>query len=421
MRHSTSKKRLLSTLTIGLALLTSCGTEEPKMDVQDLLQNVEPIEEVKAVDELPNEFLQANANFSLELFKHLAEEENTVYSPVPVYYSLALLANGTDEEAQSEILARLAVEEMDLEDMNRYYHELIRRFEQDNPGVELNLSNSIWVDEGFKPNEDFLKTNKTYYGTDSYKVDFGNRETPELMNDWVSEATNGKIDEMIEELSANAVMYLFSTIYFNADWEIPFDAADTYESDFLVGEEKIKVEKMTGRFEIETVKTADEEGIILPYKDDRYSFIALLPNESMDIRDYLTRLDDAKLVELIYEIKEEEVDLMLPKFEVRFENTLINPLEEMGIQRIFDPKTNSLSSLGTADGNLYVSNMFQKTYLVLDEEGTEAASAVGTEISETSLLMETRMIDFNRPFLYGVVENETGLPVFMGIMDRPIE
>ena len=404
---------------IGLALLTSCGKEEA-FEAENLLDNIQA-QEVEEVKELPNEFLQAQANFSLDLFKELAEEENAVFSPVPVYYSLALIVNGADEAAQSEILKSLALDDLSIEEVNSYYHELIQRLESDTKDVELNLSNSIWYDQDFKANEEFLETNKSYYEADSYRIDFSAASAPLAMNDWVSELTNGKIEEMVEEMNPEAVMYLFSTIYFDANWEMPFKGSDTYESEFLVEGEELQVEKMTGRFELETVETADEEGIVLPYKDDRYSFIALLPDESTDIRGYLSTFDEAKLLALISEIKEEEVDLLIPKFEVNYENVLNTPLQDLGIEGIFDSMANPLSLMGTADGNLYVSEIFQKTYLSLDEKGTEAASAVGTEISETSLPIETRIIDFNRPFLYSIVEKETGLPVFIGIMDQPEE
>lgn len=418
MNRVRAKRILTSSLMIGLVLLSSCKKEEA-LEAENLIENVQT-REVEEVEELPIDFLQANANFSLDLFKKLANEENVVFSPVPVYYSLALLANGADEAAQNEILESLALDDLTLEEVNGYYHELIERLENDKKDVELNLSNSIWYDQDFKANEEFLETNKSYYGTDSYRIDFTDAKAPLAMNDWVSEVTNGKIEEMVEEMNPEAVMYLFSTIYFDADWEMPFKGSDTYESEFLVDGEELEVEKMTGRFELETVETADEEGIVLPYQDDRYSFIALLPDESTDIRDYLSTFNEAKLPELIQEVKEEEVDLLIPKFEVNFENVLNTPLQNLGIESIFDARANHLSPMGTADGNLFVSEIFQKTYLTLDEKGTEAASAVGTEISETSLPMETRIIDFNRPFLYSIIEKETGLPIFLGIMDQPV-
>ncbi len=418
MNRVRAKRILTSSLMIGLVLLTSCKKEEA-LEVENLLENVQArdIEEVK---ELPIDFLQANANFSLDLFKKLADEENVVFSPVPVYYSLALLANGADEAAENEILESLVLDDLTLEEVNDYYHELIHRLESDKEGGELNLSNSIWYDQDFKANEKFLETNKNYYGADSYRIDFTDAKAPLAINDWVSEVTNGKIEEMVEEMNPEAVMYLFSTIYFDADWEMPFKASDTYKSEFLVDGEELQVEKMTGRFELKTVETADEEVIALPYQDERYSFLAVLPNETMDIRDYLSSFDETKLLALIQEIKEEEVDLLIPKFEVNYENVLNTPLLDLGIENIFDSMSNPLSPMGTADGNLFVSEIFQKTYLALDEKGTEAASAVGTEISETSLPMETRIIDFNRPFVYSVVEKETGLPLFLGIMEKPM-
>lgn len=389
----------------------------PKVQAENLLEGVEA-GEVKEEIELPDSFLASNVEFSFDLFKELVEEENPVYSPVPVYLSLGLLSNGAVDEASREILDTLNLTDLTNEEFNGYYHELMNLLEADGD-TTLTISNSIWHNQDFNGNLDFLKANKTYYNADTFKLDFSNSKASEEMNSWVSAATNGKIKEMVDEIGEETVMYLFSAIYFDAKWEMPFAKEDTYESEFLVEGEILDIEKMTGRFEIEHLITEEEEGIILPYEDGQYSFVALMPNREVTIREYLQNMNQSKLVELYSMIKKDEVDLLLPKFEVSFENQLNDTLPEMGIKQVFDAESNSLSKIGEARGNLYISKMLQKTYIEVNELGTEAASVVSSEIQEMSMPEPKPMIDFNRPFLYSIIDNETGLPVFLGIMDHP--
>lgn len=389
-----------------------------KVDAENLLEGVEA-EEVEKVEELPESFILSNTEFSLELFKELAAEENPVYSPVPVYLSLGLLANGAEEEASREILDTLNLTDLPDEEFNAYYHKLIDILESESEGVELNISNSIWHDQEFNANPDFLQLNKTYYDTDTFKLNFSAKKAPAEMNNWISNATNGKIEKMIDEIGADTVMYLFSTIYFDGKWEVPFEKEDTYESDFSVKGEILDVDKMTGRFEIEHIITDREEGIILPYKDGQYSFVALMPSRELTVREYLETIDQPKVSDLLKEIEKDEVDILLPKFEVNFENKLTDTLPGMGIKEIFNADTNSLSNMGQAIGNLYVSEMAQKTFIEVNELGTEAASAVSSAIDMTSMPEPKPMIDFNRPFVYGIIDNDTVLPIFLGIMDNP--
>lgn len=390
-----------------------------KVDAENLLEGVEAVE-AETVEELPESFIRANTEFSLTLFKELVREDNPVFSPVPVYLSLALLANGAEDDANREILETLNVADLTDEELNGYYHKLIDILETDTEGVELNISNSIWHDKEFEANTDFLQLNKTYYNTDTFKLDFADKKAPTEMNDWISNATNEKIEKMVDEIGADTVMYLFSTIYFDGKWEMPFDLEDTYASEFLLDGENIDVQKMTGRFEIEHIITDAEEGIILPYEDEQYSFVALMPNQEMTVREYLASMNSSKGIELYNQIKKEEVDLLLPKFEISFENKLTDVLPDMGIKEIFNPEKNILSKMGKATGNLYVSEMAQKTFIEVNELGTEAASAVSSAIDMMSLPEPKPTIDFNRPFVYGIIDNDTGLPIFLGIMDNPV-
>ncbi|MDN6161209.1 MAG: serpin family protein [Atopostipes sp.] len=422
------KKRGIFTIIalLSLTLFSGCSKEEEQkentkeLELENLLDQVD----AKKLDEsvkLRDSFLLANANFSFDLFKKLAREENAVFSPLPVYNSLALIANGAEDKAQNEIKKALNLEDLDSNEVNEYYHALMKEFRSEKNGLDLNMSNSIWYDQNFQANEYYLETNKTYYKADSFKLYFSDPAAVDQMNDWVVDQTNGKVNEMVDEIDSDTLMYLFSIIYFDADWKMPFKGSNSYEGEFHTESETLELTKMTGTFELKNIETADEKGVMFPYKGEKYSFFALLPDEKKDLRNYLAELEQEKIIELSQKIKREEIELHLPKFELSYEKVLNNPLKEMGVQEIFDLNSNSLGKMGEAKGNLFVNKILQKNYLSVDEGGTEAASAVSSEIATTSLPIESKVIDFNRPFLYGVINNETALPIFLGVMDKPYQ
>lgn len=382
---------------------------------EDLMKDIED-EEGQALEGLPKSFIEGNLKFSLDIFNEILEEKNPVYSPTPVYLALGLVANGGDDEAKEEILSALNLGDLSQEEMNSYYRELTKSLTRTNGDTDLNISNSIWYDQDFKANEDFLQKNKNYYGADAYKIDFKDEKAPETINNWVSESTNGKIKEMVDDIDDEVLMYLFSSIYFNAKWDIPFPKEKSFDGEFFLEDEEIEVPKMSNIFEVKKIVNEDESAVLLPYNDDKYTFLALMPKEGMDIREYIKDLNLEKIGKEMLDIEKERIDVVLPKFEVSFENGLNGSLKNLGVSRIFDPQSNSLENMGQASGNLYISNMSQKTYLKVDEEGTEAASVVEAQMEATSL---TETIDFNRPFVYSVIDTETGLPIFLGIMDDP--
>lgn len=382
---------------------------------EDLMEDINE-EEGTAIEGLSDSFIEGNLKFSLELFKEFLEDENPVYSPTPVYLALGLIMNGGDEEAKEEILSVLNEKDIREEDLNLYYKELVKELTEVKGDTDLKISNSIWYDEDFKVNPDFLQKNKNYYKSDAYKIDFKDKKSPEAINTWVSEATNGKIDKMVDEIDDQVIMYLFSSIYFNGKWETPFPKEKSFEGEFFLEDGAIEVEKMSNIFEVKTIRNEDELALVLPYNDDKYFFLAIMPKEEIDLREYIKEINLEDINTSIDDIEEERMNIIFPKFQVSFEDKLNESLKNLGIKRIFNPEVNSLGEMGESSGNLYLSEMIQKTYIKVDEEGTEAASVVEAQIEATSL---TESIDFNRPFIYSIVDRDTGLPIFLGIMDDP--
>ncbi len=388
------------------------------VQAQDLMEGIKG-EKVDITTDFSKAFLDSTSEFSMEMFKQLANKENAVYSPVPLYLALGLVVNGAEGDTKNEILNVLAKYGITVDELNLYYKSLIQELTQKKKDTKLTIKNSIWYHDNFEVKQDFLKTNKTYFDAYAYKRDFRASGTPEVINNWVKQVTEGKIDKMVEEIDPNVVMMLFSSIYFDAKWENPFSKANTSQGEFHVSEKKkVNADFMYKKAYIEAFHNDNEkeQGVMLPYSDGRFAFMAILPDEATDVREYIKTLDKESIAQKMNSLKTMDVALRLPKFEIEFGKSIIDELKALGIVEAFDKNKANLSGMGSASGNLYISEVSQKTYIRIDEEGTQAASVVKIEASDESLGFYA---NFNRPFVYMIIDTKTNLPIFMGVLDNP--
>jgi serine protease inhibitor len=386
------------------------------VQAQDLMEGIQG-EKVDTTTDFSKEFLDSTSDFSMEMFKKLATKENAVYSPVSLYLALGLVLNGAEGETKNEILNVLAKYGVTSDELNLYYKSLIEELTQNNKDTKLTISNSIWYDDIFDVNQDFLRTNKTYFDAYAYKKDFGASDTPEIINNWVKQVTKDKIDKMVEEIDPNVVMMLFSSIYFDAKWEKPFSKERTSQGEFNVNDKlKVNADFMYKKDNMKAFENDKEQAVMLPYNDGRFAFMAILPNENTDVREYIKTLNKESIAQRMISLQTADVTLVLPKFEIEFGKSIKDELKALGIVEAFDDYKANLAGMGSASGNLYLSEVAQKTYIRVDEEGTQAASVVKVEVSDKSLGM---FISFNRPFVYTIIDTTTNLPIFMGILDNP--
>lgn len=385
---------------------------------KDLMEDIKG-ERIDLIDKFPEGFLDKTRDLSMEMFKKISKEENGLYSPTPLYLALGLVSNGAEGETKGEILNILKDDKTSEEDLNVFYKSLMEDLSGKTKDLEVDIVNSIWYDEEFQADKSYLEKNKTFYDANAYRLDFRSSRAPETMNKWVREVTRDKIDKMVEEIGKDVVMYLFSSIYFNGKWENPFKGSRTYEGEFYMDKDKkIKADFMHKDEDILNIYNNDEEGILLPYKGGKYGFLALMPKEGVGINDYISKLTKDSLESKIKDMEESFVYLSLPIFEIEFGKSLVEDIKELGIEKAFDGNRAELYGMGSSSGNLYISDVAQKTYLKVDEEGTEAASVVKVEVSEESAPIGEN-IDFNRPFVYAIMDLENSLPIFIGVLNNP--
>ena len=405
------KKRLL---TLGLALtfllsLTACASQE--IQAEELTAGVHTGNPSGAMDFDGPETLLVN-DFAVRLFQQTtAEGENTLLSPISVLSALAMAGNG----AQSETLAQMEeVFGLSVPELNSWLHAWMVCLE--NYEATVKTANSLWLKtDAIRVEEDFLQSCIQWYYAEVYEAPF-DQTTVKDLNLWVEENTNGMIKDMVSEISSDTVLCLVNALAFDAEWErIYYDFQ--VQEDFFTREDGIRREG--------TFMYSDEEyyweddlstGVMKYYEGDVYAFVGLLPKEGVTLERYVESLSGEALKIILTGFQNAEVSTKLPKFRAETTADLIPVLQRMGMKDIFDPALADLSAMGsTSTGMLYINQVLHKTFINVDEKGTQAGAATMVAAGDgAEAPHEVKQVHLDRPFLYMIVDTRKNIPLFIG-------
>lgn len=375
----------------------------------------------KAADE---KFISAVADFAVKLFQNqeLAENGdlngNTLISPLSVMLALAMTANGADGETKAEIESLLGGE-LPLENLNEYLYAYVSELPSEKK-YKLQIANGIWFrdeENRLTVNQDFLQTNADYYQAEIRKAPFDDSTLSEI-NSWVKKNTDGMIDSVLNEIPYDAVMYLVNAVTFDAEWEEIYKKMFVYNGKFTSFDGTEKMVLMMESEENLYLSDGKATGFVKYYKDREYAFAALLPNEGVDIQDYIAGLTAEGLLETLNEAEDGLVIATMPKFSYEYSISLKSELEQLGMPMAFNSNLADFSRLGKSTrGNIYLSKVDHKTFITVDERGTMAGAATVVEAVEECAPMGY-YVTLNRPFVYAIVDVDTGIPLFIGsVMD----
>ena len=408
-------KRIIALmLVLAFSLgLTACS----QVSANDLMKNVP----AKAVDVLPDmdTGAAAAADFGVRLFQTSMEEgKNTLISPLSVLYALAMTANGADGETLTQMEQVLG---MDVDNLNSYmlaYLDLL----PETKDYKMSLANSIWFkdDPDFIVEQSFLQTNADYYGAGAYKAAF-DEGTRNDINNWVKEHTDGMIPEIIDEIPDEAIMYLVNAFAFDAKWADEYEEHQIREGSFTMEDGTRQDVDMMHSEEYTYLEDDLATGFIKYYKDRKYAFVAMLPNEGVSVSQYVDSLTGEHLRELLNNPQDLTVFASIPKFETEYDIEMSEVLQEMGMTDAFDWRVADFSRLGTynVDGmNICINRVLHKTFISVSEQGTRAGAATAVEmVAEGAMeIVEFKEVVLDRPFVYMLIDCETNLPFFIGTM-----
>jgi serine protease inhibitor len=384
-------------------------------DNQIVINDPEPIKLKAGMEKR----VQQDNEFALDLFKQViatSDEKNIFISPLSVSIALGMAWNGAGGDTKAEMASTLKMAELTPEQINEYYQILLNALPEVDNSTKLNIANSIWYRAGFPIKPTFLDVNRTYFNSEVRSLDFAKDGAVDIINNWCADKTNQLIKKPLDKISADAMLYLINAIYFKGIWSKQFDKKDTREANFTTEDKqtvKVNMMNQTDTFAYRQDETA--QYLDMPYGNKSFSMTVILPNDGKTTADVLAALDRQKWNSVVESLSggSKKVIVSFPRFKLEAKYELKEPLMNMGMIKAFDAMQADFSPISDID--LVISRILHSTFCEVDEVGTEAAAVTIIEFELTSMPV-VPVFNANKPFVFVIRENSTGVILFMGKM-----
>ncbi len=372
-----------------------------------------------------------NTEFALNLYQLLITKEgNLFYSPYSISEALAMTYGGARGETETQIAEAMRFQ-LTQAKLHPAFNSLDIALEKrgqgaqgtDGKGFRLNVVNAIWGQKDFKFTASYLDLLAQNYGAGMRIVDYINQSEParQTINQWVSDQTEAKIKDLLPQGSITPLtrLVLTNAIYFNAAWASQFNKNNTQDGQFrLLNGSTVTVPLMKQQESFRYAESSNFQAVELPYDGNELSMIILLP-ELENFSNFEKALTSAQLKTILDSLKNNEVNLSLPKFSVTAEFNLNKALSDSGMPQAFSPTEADFSGMDGAR-DLYISDVVHKAFVKVDEAGTEAAAATGVVVGTTSMPLEIKEMKIDHPFIFLIRDNPTGTLLFIGRIQNPI-
>ena len=414
-RAHTAARRLRFFGLGTLLLLATAGCLESPTDPSGRVNEITRLP--RALSAAETEVIGASNRFAFSLLAQANRPSTNLFlSPLSASMALGMTMNGAAGETWNQMRDVLGFRGLAEEKINAAYESLLELLVGLDPAVETALGNSVWTREGFPVHADFLAAVRETFDAEVAELDFASPSASARINGWVKAATNGRIDDIVPVVIPPAVvMYLINAIYFKAPWTFQFDPSDTRTRPFHLDDGSTRtVSLMTLRGDLPYQENDRFQAVDLPYGGSAFSMTILLPGPEVSVDDLAVSLDAAKWQDIADNFHETNLLLFLPRFRMAYERKLNDDLAALGMVDAFDQRAD-LTRLSPVAG-LWISSVKQKSWVDVDEEGTEAAAATVVDIRETS---SGPVIRADRPFLFFIRERLSGTILFVGKIANP--
>lgn len=382
-----------------------------------------------SISSIPKSVTSSQNNFAFKLLQeiHNQEPDSTVFiSPISASLALTMTMNGADGETLQEMRNVLEYSTDDLKEINAACKALIDELYELDTDVEFNLANGIWFTDRYTLQSNFRELNQSYFNAKIESLDFTDVEhSMNVMNSWVEDQTKERIKNLIKEsdFAGPVVMFLINAIYFKANWEYQFNKESTRKSSFYtINGDQVNCQMMSQKQEFSYYSNKNIQAIDLPYANDNYSMTILLPRKMENIDSVLKAINNEKLNDIIDNFKKDSVNVFLPKFEIEYEKSLKEILMYMGMENPFTAAANFSKIFNESKSDISISKVRQKSFLKVDEEGTEASAATVVILVERGGMDtdEEIYMRVNHPFLIFIREKRSGTILFSGKIMKPV-
>lgn len=406
------KAAIFSIITLPLIICASCEKQDSNVTREPINLTTEQ-----------KQIVSSSNSFGLNIFKHVysnAEEGKNIFvSPLSMSLALSMLYNGSATITKDELQQGLGYVGLTDEQVNISNRDLIKALINADPKVKMEIANSIWYRNTFQAKQSFLATNKDFLNAEVRSANFDNA-TKNAINSWVSDATHDKITSIIDEIPNDAIMYLINAIYFKGIWKYTFDSKNNQMLDFtMLSGSKKRCEFMVQESTFETLKNELFTAVNMPYGDGNFSMMVFVPNADKTNKDIIEALNQQNWATWNNSLKRvDKLKIYFPKFKFSYKNTLNDELYALGMKSMFTDDADLTGINETED--IYVSEVKHKTFVEVNEEGTEAAAVTSVEIKLTSAITEPLEIKADRPFLFVIKEKQSNALLFMGVLNEPV-
>jgi serpin B len=414
------KAALLLLMTFGFTTF-SCsdlGTSDDAQDQRD----------VRPLTALEQQLVSRNNSFGFRLLRTVNQSEsnkNVFLSPFSVAMALGMTLNGAAGSTEEEMKSTLGFGGMTQEEINTTYAGLMRLLRTLDPKVEFTIANSIWHRLGFPVEQQFIDINRLYFEAVVRGINFSAPDAAKTINAWVDKNSKGMIQGIVPDpIPDDVVMYLINAIYFKGIWTYQFDKSKTADAPFYLDNGRTITSKlMQLRGTLPYAESGSYQAIELPYGDSLFAMIVVLPKAGQSLESFVDNLTQESWNSLKAALRPASGTLFLPKFKLAYEKDLNKPLKDMGMVRAFDAGQADFRRISEEvyrQGNrLYISKVKHKSFVQVDEEGTEAAAVTSVEAGITSAGPREFVMRVDRPFFFIITERHSGTLLFAGKVVEP--
>lgn len=383
-------------------------------------------------EQVSKDIVNANNDLGMKIFSKLAAGEagkNMMISPLSISIAMAMVSNGASGDNIAEMKEVLGFGDMEFEYINAQFANLVQSLVEADKDLVLEIANSVWMDDEFAPDvkQDFINVLDEFYDAAFFTEDFQDEAAADKINSWVSEKTHGKIDKIIEKVGPQAVMYLINALYFKAAWTTSFDKESTYEGAFMLSDgTQGKADYMDFAYDQEKPEFysyssdwSDENGysvVRIPYGRDVFAFYGIVPSygNKTNIDKFIEEIAENGLDSYISQLEKRTFPVRLPKYKFAYEKSLVDVFKSLGMEKAF--VDGALMNIAGEPHAPFISDIYHKTFIEVNEEGTEAAAVTSVEVGDNAM---PAGFYADRPFVFLIRDDRTKSVLFIGKVENP--
>lgn len=418
-------------------MLLSLFTNSILADTTYLQPDTNSISNLTALTTSQETLVKASNSFSMKLFQEVSKRKNPnkniIISPLSIMYALCIIYNGADGDTRKVIANTLEIDDIPYEEINKSFRNLMTMLIEADTSVKFMNANSIWVRKNKTIQPNFISLCKNYFDAHIQEIDFLEPWAADTINHWVNNRTNGRIAKIVESsFDVNTIAILLNALYFRADWRFPFDTSHTRTQPFYRADStQTECEMMFLREDDHVMKTNDWrvapdtsatyysnelfQAVNLPYGIEGFRMTVLVPDSSSNVDNIIKELTLENWTNWLNKFRPERFTIGLPKFQLECELNINEELKALGMDILFDQSRCDFGNM-FVDKVGYLSQIAQKTFIKVDERGTELA------VVTQSIFMDSipPFILADRPFLIVIHDSKSGAIFFIGKISDPV-